>query len=69
MAMIYKFESCASRLDGWRIGLDLIATHMEVCLNAAKAGLLPANLARETRRLTEKSAGYQTALRKRLLAA
>jgi hypothetical protein len=70
MAMIREFESCASRLDhGWRIGLDLIAIHMEVCLTAAKAGLLPANLARETRRLTATSAGYQTALRKRLLAA
>jgi hypothetical protein len=70
MAMIRDFESCASRLDhGWRIGPDLIAMHVEVCLNAAKAGLLPANLACETRRLTETSAAYQTALRKRLLAA
>jgi hypothetical protein len=69
-AMIRQFESCAARLDhGWRIGLDLIALHVEVCLTAAKAGLLPANLARETRRLTKTSAAYQTALRKRLLAA
>lgn len=69
MAMIREFEGCASRLDhGWRIGLDLIAIHVEVCLNAAKAGLLPANLAPETRRLTETSAAYQTALRKRLVA-
>ena len=69
MAMIREFESCASRLDhGWRIGLDLIAIHVEVCLSAAKAGLLPANLAPETPRLTETSAAYQIALRKRLPA-
>jgi hypothetical protein len=70
MAMIGEFESCASLLDqGWRIGLDLIAMHMDVCLTAAKAGLLPANLAPETRRLTKTSTAYQAALRKRLLAA
>jgi hypothetical protein len=64
--MIREFESCALRLDhGWRICLDLIAIHMEVCLNAGKAGLLPTNLAAETRRLTKASAAYQ----KRLLAA
>ncbi|MGH6944800.1 MAG: hypothetical protein ACREH6_11345 [Geminicoccaceae bacterium] len=70
MAMVRKFESCASPLDhGWRIGLDLIALHVEVCLNAARAGLLPANLARETRRLTKTSSAYRAALRKRLIAA
>ena len=70
MAMVREFESCASRLDhGWRINLDLIEIHVEVCRNAARAGLLPANLAPETRRLTETSAAYQTALRKRLVAA
>jgi hypothetical protein len=69
-AMIRQFESCASRLDhGWRIGLDLIALHVEVCLTAAKAGLLPVNLAPETRCLTKTSAAYQTALRKRLVPA
>ena len=70
MAMIGQFENCASRLDpGWRIGPDLIALHAEVCLNAAQAGLLPANLARETRRLTKTSAAYRAALRKRLVPA
>jgi hypothetical protein len=70
MAMIREFENCASRLDhGWRINLDLIAIHVEVCLNAAKAGLLPANTAHEMRRLTSTSAAYQTALHKRLIAA
>ena len=70
MAMFREFESCASRLDhGWRIGLDLIAMHREVCLNAAKVGLLPTDLAPEMRRLTETSAAYQTALRKRLVPA
>jgi hypothetical protein len=69
-AMIREFESRASRLDhGWGIGLDLIALHVEVCLTAAKAGLLPANLAPETRRLTKTSEAYQSALRKRLVAA
>jgi hypothetical protein len=69
-AMIREFEKCASRLGhGWRINLDLIEMHVEVCRNAAKAGLLPANLAPETRRLTETSAAYQAALRKRLIAA
>ena len=68
--MIREFESYASQLDhGWRIGPDLIALYVEVCLTAAKAGLLPANLAPETRRLTETSAAYRDALRKRLLAA
>ena len=70
MAMVREFESCASRLDhGWRINLDLIEIHVEVCRNAARAGLLPANLAPETRRLTDTSAAYQTALRKRLVEA
>jgi hypothetical protein len=69
-AMIRQFESCASRLDhGWRIGLDFIALHVEVCLTAAKAGLLPANLAPETRRLAETSAAYRDALRRRLVTA
>ena len=69
-AMIREFEHCASRLDhGWRVGLDLIAVHMEVCLNAAKAALLPANLAPETHRLTKTSEAYRTALRKRLVGA
>jgi hypothetical protein len=69
-AMIREFESYASRLDhGWRIGLDLIGLHVQVCLTAAKAGLIPANLARETRRLTETSAEYRDALRKRLVSA
>ena len=41
-AMIREFESCAAQLDnGWLIGPDLIALYVEVCLNAAKAGLLP----------------------------
>jgi hypothetical protein len=70
MAMIREFESRASRLDHrWPICLDLIAVHTEVCLNAAKAALLPVNLASETRCLTKTSAAYQTALRKRLVAA
>jgi hypothetical protein len=69
-AMIREFESCASQLDqGWLIGPDLIALYVEVCLNAAKAGLLPANLAPETRRLTKTSAAYRDALRKRLVPA
>jgi hypothetical protein len=70
MAMIREFESCASRLDhGRSIGRDLVAIHTDVCLNAAQAGLLPANLARETRRLTDTSAAFQAALRKRMIPA
>ncbi len=69
-AMIRQFESCALRLDhGWLIGPDLIALYVEVCLNGAKAGLLPANLARETRLLTKASAAYRDALRERLVPA
>jgi len=70
MAMIREFESLIKRLDSWSaFGPHLIAMTEKASLNAAQAGLLPADLASETRRLAHTMAALQNALRRRLVRA
>ena len=66
--MIRELETLAARLDSCSpLGSCLIALSENAALNAAQAGLLPANLAMETRRLAHATAAYQDTLRRRLL--
>jgi hypothetical protein len=70
MAMIREFESLIARLDSRSpLGPSLIAMTEKASLNVIQAGLLPADLALETRRLTHATAAYQDALRRRLVRA
>jgi hypothetical protein len=66
--MICELETLKARLDSCSpLNSCLIAIAEQASLNAAQAGLLPANVAMQTQRLTYATAALQKALRRRLV--